>query len=63
VHIFNLDVLLIESEIMSCQEGETCSIRKIFPDEGDSGGVSLKNIPLKERRKEAGKPLFLKRYE
>lgn len=48
---------------MSCQEGETCLIRKIFPDEGDSGGISLKNIPLKERRKEAGKPLFLKRYE
>jgi hypothetical protein len=25
--------------------------------------VSLKNIPLEERRKEAGKPLFLTRYE
>ena len=25
--------------------------------------VSLKNIPLEERRREAGKPLFLTRYE
>lgn len=25
--------------------------------------VSLKNISLEERRKEAGKPLFLTRYE
>jgi hypothetical protein len=25
--------------------------------------ASLKNIPLEERRREAGKPLFLTRYE
>ena len=25
--------------------------------------VSLKNVPLDERRREAGKPLFLTRYE
>jgi hypothetical protein len=28
-----------------------------------SESVSLRDIPLEERRKEANKPLFLKRYE
>jgi hypothetical protein len=28
-----------------------------------AGIVSLKSVPLEERRKEAGKPLFLTRYE
>jgi len=28
-----------------------------------AGNVSLKDIPLEERRKEANKPLFLTRYE
>ena len=28
-----------------------------------AGNISLKNIPLKERRREAEKPLFLTRYE
>ncbi len=29
----------------------------------DVAVISLRDVPLKERRKEAGKPLFLKRYE
>jgi hypothetical protein len=48
---------------MNCQEGETCVVKKIYTTEEELANVSLKNIPLKARRAEAKKPLFLKRYE
>jgi hypothetical protein len=48
---------------MSCREGETCLTRKASPTEQELELVSLKDVPLEVRRKEAKEPLFLKRYE
>jgi hypothetical protein len=50
---------LIHKELRSNLEKETIEERldKILEN------VSLENVPLDERRKEAEKPLYLKRYE
>ena len=50
---------------MDYHNGSTCLIKKNFAD-GKADRlecVSLKDVPLEVRRKEARKPLFLKRYE
>ncbi len=47
---------------MSCQGG-TCVVKKPLPTEEEMANISLKNVPLKVRREEAKKPLFLERYE
>jgi hypothetical protein len=50
---------MIEEEMRSSVPRETFSehLDEAMKD------VSLKNVPLDERRREAGKPLFLTRYE
>ncbi len=48
---------------MNYREGEICLIRKIFTTEQDLQLISLNDVPLEVRRKEAKKPLYLKRYE
>ena len=48
---------------MNYQEGEIRVIKKLFPPEEDLENISLKFVPVKIRREEAKKPLFLKRYE
>lgn len=48
---------------MNYREGETCLVRKIFTTEQELELVSLNDVPLEVRRKEAKKPLYLKRYE
>lgn len=50
---------------MDYQNGATCLIKKDFAN-GKADRlepVSLKDVPLEVRRKEARKPLFLTRYE
>jgi hypothetical protein len=46
-----------ETELI--QQGKEVSFKQV----GKTGTISLKDVPLKERRKEANKPLFLVRYE
>jgi hypothetical protein len=48
---------------MNCQEGETCVVKKPLTAEEELANISLKDVPLKVRREEAKKPLFLERYE
>ncbi len=50
---------------MDCKNGETCLIRKVSVAESDERleQVSLRDVPLEDRKKEAKKPLFLIRYE
>jgi hypothetical protein len=49
---------------MDYPHGSTCLIRKdSVNDEERVECVSLKDVPLEVRRKEAKKPLFLIRYE
>jgi hypothetical protein len=50
---------LIDEELRSSLQKETIKehVNEILEN------VSLKNVPLEERRKEAQKPLFLTRYE
>ena len=49
---------------MSYQNGATCFLRKdSAKGEERLEGVSLRDVPLEIRRKEAKKPLFLTRYE
>jgi hypothetical protein len=49
---------------MDYQNGETYLIRKdSAKDEERLQHVSLRDVPLETRRKEAKKPLFLTRYE
>jgi hypothetical protein len=50
---------LIDEELRSSLQKETMEehLDEIL------ANVSLKNVPLEERRKEAQKPLFLTRYE
>ncbi len=50
---------------MGYQNGATCLIKKNSAAEGDDrlAQVSLRDVPLAVRKKEAKKPLFLIRYE
>jgi hypothetical protein len=50
---------LIDEELRSSVPRESVDDRLVEAIEN----VSLKDIPLEERRREAGKPLFLTRYE
>jgi hypothetical protein len=50
---------LIDEELRSSVPRETVDERLVETIET----VSLKDVPLEERRREAGKPLFLTRYE
>ena len=50
---------LLDKELRSRLQKET--IRESLDEMLEN--VSLKNVPLEERRKEAQKPLFLTRYE
>lgn len=50
---------LLDKELRSSSQKETTEERLDEMLEN----VSLKNVPLEERRKEAQKPLFLTRYE
>jgi hypothetical protein len=50
---------LIDEELRSSVPRETVDERLVEAVEN----VSLKNVPLEERRREASKPLFLTRYE
>ena len=50
---------LLDKELRSRLQKET--IRESLDEMLEN--VSLKNVPLEERRKEAEKPLFLTRYE
>jgi hypothetical protein len=49
---------------MDYQNGASCLIKKCSAKVGATlAQVSLKDVPLEVRRKEARKPLFLTRYE
>jgi hypothetical protein len=49
---------------MDYQNGSTCLIKKDSAKDGERlEQVSLRDVPLEIRRKEAKKPLFLVRYE
>jgi hypothetical protein len=50
---------------MDCQKGESCLLKK-SPKQDENASVqtvSLRDIPLEVRRKDAKEPLFLIRYE
>jgi|WetSurSiteA1Bulk_404760.scaffolds.fasta_scaffold951180_1 hypothetical protein len=55
--------------VMDGQNPKSCLLKNSFEDDktqrldGKLLAVSLRDIPLEVRRKEAKKPLFLKRYE
>jgi hypothetical protein len=49
---------------MNYSNGSTCLVRKDGAKSGERlENVSLRDVPLEVRRKEAKKPLFLIRYE
>jgi len=49
---------------MDYQNGNSAFAKKSNADNGKNlGKISLKDVPLEDRRKEAKKPLFLTRYE
>ena len=59
---------LTKVRIMNYPNEKSSLSKKDFGDKGEGSGgnlqtVSLKDIPLEVRRKEAKKPLFLTRYE
>ncbi len=55
----------LRSEVMDIPRGKTRVLRKDFVEWKSEMAeyVSLKDVPLEIRRKEARKPLFLTRYE
>jgi hypothetical protein len=57
--------LIAKVSVMDCQNGESCLLKK-SPKQDENASVqtvSLRDIPLEVRRKDAREPLFLIRYE
>ena len=67
IYHMNEDIYVVRA--MDGQNPKSCLLKNSFEDDktqrlaGKLVAVSLRDIPLEVRRKEAKKPMFLKRYE